>query len=153
MKTSPSTLAEFLRRLSAPGVDLSTAAVKAPLPVPGGTEHMWLISPRCEGDEFVGAVDNEPGAATGVRSGEIMRVRQSEISDWKLVENGQMIGGFTIRYFLSLMPAARRESIVASVLVHKPLRGRHQCREPESPWWTALAHGAPSSSATRRLQQ
>jgi uncharacterized protein YegJ (DUF2314 family) len=109
------TLPEFLRRLSAPGADLSSAAVKAPLPVPGGTEHVWLSAIRCEGDEFVGTVENHPSAETGVRIGAIVRVAQAEISDWKLVERGQLVGGFTIRYFMSLMQPAQRAAVQAGL--------------------------------------
>ena len=109
------TVPEFLRRLSLPGADTSTAAVKAPLKVPGGTEHVWLTGVRCEGDEFVGAVDNEPRGKTDVKSGDTVRVRQSEISDWKLIENGQLVGGFTIRYFVNRMPAKQRAALTAAL--------------------------------------
>ena len=109
------TVPEFLRRLSAPGADVSSAAVKAPLPVPGGTEHVWLAGVRCEGDEFVGTVDNDPTPKTGVKSGDTVRVRQTEISDWKLVENGQLVGGFTIRYFMSRLPAKQRAALTAAL--------------------------------------
>lgn len=109
------TVHEFLRRLAAPGTDLASAAVKAPLPVPGGTEHVWLSSIRCEGNEFVGTVDNHPTAETGVRIGAIVRVAHSEISDWKLVERGQLVGGFTIRYFMSLMHPAQQQAVYAGL--------------------------------------
>lgn len=109
------TIPEFLRRLSAPGADVTSAAVKAPLPVPGGTEHVWLSGIRCEGNEFVGMVANHPSPETGTVLGTTVRVRHSEISDWKIVERGQLVGGFTIRYFLSRMPPAQRAALNADV--------------------------------------
>jgi uncharacterized protein YegJ (DUF2314 family) len=109
------TVPEFLRRLAAPGVDMSSAAVKAVLPVPGGTEHVWLTGIRYESGHFVGTVDNEPSAESGVRPGQEIRVGESEISDWKLVEKGLLVGGFTIRYFLSLMPARQRAALDAGL--------------------------------------
>jgi uncharacterized protein YegJ (DUF2314 family) len=108
-------LPEFLRRLSAPGADLESAAVKAPLPVPGGSEHVWLSGIRCEGDQFVGTVDNHPSPETGVQVGARVRVSHSEISDWKLVERGQLVGGFTIRYFMSLMHPAQQAALHAGL--------------------------------------
>ena len=105
------TLPEFLRRLSAPGADTASAAVKAPLPVPGGTEHVWLSPIRWEGDEFVGLIANHPSPETGMQLGATVRVRHSGISDWKIVERGQLVGGFTIRYFLSRMPPAQRAAL------------------------------------------
>ena len=109
------TVPEFLRRLAAPGADLGSAAVKAALPVPGGTEHVWLTGIRHEAGEFVGTVDNEPSAESGVRPGQVVRVRESEISDWKLVEKGQLVGGFTIRYLIGLMPARQRAALDAGL--------------------------------------
>lgn len=109
------TVPEFLRRLAAPGADLASAAVKASIPVPGGTEHVWLTSIRHEGGHFVGTVDNNPSEASGVQPGQEIRVPESEISDWKLVERGQLVGGFTIRYFMSLMPARQRAALDAGL--------------------------------------
>jgi len=109
------TLPEFLRRLALPGTDHSTVAIKAPLKVPGGTEHVWITNVRSEGSEFVGTVDNSPTRAAGVVAGTPVRVRHSEISDWKVVERGRLVGGFTIRYFLSLMPERQRAALAANL--------------------------------------
>lgn len=109
------TLPAFLQRLSAPGVDRATTAVKAPLVVPNGTEHVWLSNIRVEGHEFLGTIDNNPRPETGKRAGDLVRVRQSEISDWKVIENGQLVGGFTIRYFVSRMPAKQRAALIANL--------------------------------------
>ncbi|HKG94006.1 MAG TPA: DUF2314 domain-containing protein [Gemmatimonadaceae bacterium] len=109
------TVAEFLRRLSAPGANVASAAVKTALPVPGGTEHVWLSQIRCEGNEFVGVVDNNPYPDSGVRAGDERRVRQDAISDWKIVEGGHLVGGFTIRYFRDRMPARQRAALDAAL--------------------------------------
>ena len=109
------TVPEFLRRLAAPGTDLESAAVKAPLEVPGGTEHVWITGLRYENGEFVGTVDNVPTQAAKVRAGDTVRVPQSQISDWKLVERGELVGGFTIRYLMSRMPAKQRDAIYAGL--------------------------------------
>jgi uncharacterized protein YegJ (DUF2314 family) len=109
------TLPEFLRRLALPGTDHSTVAIKAPFKVPGGTEHVWITNVRSEGNEFVGTVDNSPTRAAGVVAGAPIRVRHTEISDWKLVERGRLVGGFTIRYFMSLMPEPQRLALAANL--------------------------------------
>jgi uncharacterized protein YegJ (DUF2314 family) len=109
------TLPEFLKRLSAPGADVTSAAVKAPLPVPGGSEHVWLSGIQCDGDEFVGTVENHPSPGTGVQMGATVRISQTDISDWKLVERGQLVGGFTIRYFMSLMDPAQEAAMRAGL--------------------------------------
>lgn len=118
------TLPEFLRRLAAPDVDLPSAAVKVPLTVPGGTEHVWINGIHLEGDEFVGRIDNQPHRATDLNAGDTIRVRQSEISDWKLVEDGQLVGGYTIRYLMKRMPARQRDAMLAALpftIGHEPV--------------------------------
>jgi uncharacterized protein YegJ (DUF2314 family) len=109
------TLPEFLRRLAAPGVNPEESAVKAAFPVPGGTEHVWIGRIRYEDGEFVGTLDNEPRADIGVQAGNIVRVQQSQVSDWKLVEHGQLVGGFTIRYFRDRMSARERAALDAAL--------------------------------------
>ncbi len=109
------TIPEFLRRIALPGANLESAAIKAPLPVTGGQEHVWLRFVRHENGEFVGIVDNTPRHETNVKAGDTIRIRETEISDWKLVERAQLIGGFTIRYFMDRMPARQRNAMIASL--------------------------------------
>ncbi len=106
---------EFLRRLAAPGADRDSAAVKAVLLVPSGTEHVWLTNIRYEAGEFVGTIDNDASAESGARIGQVIRVRESEISDWKIVEKSVLVGGYTIRYFISRMPDRQRRAIEAGL--------------------------------------
>jgi uncharacterized protein YegJ (DUF2314 family) len=108
------TLPEFLRRFSAPGADLSSAAIKAPLVVGGGTEHVWVNDLRYENGDFLGTLDNAP-RGSALRSGEPMRVPAATISDWKLVEKGRLVGGFTIRYLVSRMPEKQRDAVLAGL--------------------------------------
>jgi len=110
------TLPEFLRRLHAPGADVDSAAVKAALTLPNGeTEHVWLNALRYEDGTFVGRVDNEADPATGVQAGDEWRIASEQISDWKIVERGQLVGGYSIRFFLARMPAAHRRAFEAAV--------------------------------------
>ncbi|HEX6642177.1 MAG TPA: DUF2314 domain-containing protein [Thermoanaerobaculia bacterium] len=109
------TLPEFLKRLSAPGADLASAAVKAPLAVPQGTEHVWLTDISYESGEFIGKVDNDASPESGVKAGQVIRVAASSISDWKIVERGMLVGGFTIRYFVERMPARQRRALDAGL--------------------------------------
>jgi uncharacterized protein YegJ (DUF2314 family) len=89
--------------------------VKAVFPVPGGAEHVWIARVRYENGEFVGTLDNHPRADIGVRAGDTVRVQPSQISDWKLVEHGQLVGGFTIRYFRDRMSPKDRAALDAGL--------------------------------------
>ena len=63
----------------------------------------------------VGRVDNQPRRATGLSVGDTIRVRQSDIGDWKLVEDGQLVGGYTIRCLMKRMPARQRNAMLAAL--------------------------------------
>jgi uncharacterized protein YegJ (DUF2314 family) len=105
------TVNEFIARLErAEGI--SHQAVKAELVVEGGgSEHVWVSDVRYEDGMFVGAIGNTPVRATGFRLGEIMRVQPTQISDWSYVEDGRLVGGYTIRHIRSRMSERERRSM------------------------------------------
>ena len=108
------TVPEFLRRLAAPGTDLESAAVKAPLEVPGGTEHVWVTGIRYEDGEFVGTVDNVPTQAAKVRAGDTVRVpgRRSATGS-SSNEDSSLAQLLTIRYLM--MRNTRQNSATQSM--------------------------------------
>ncbi|MDF1694770.1 MAG: DUF2314 domain-containing protein [Saprospiraceae bacterium] len=61
-------------------------------------EHLWLKEPSfdAEGNLF-GVVGNEPIDVTTVKFGQKIGIDRELISDWMIVENGRLIGGYTIR--------------------------------------------------------
>lgn len=61
-------------------------------------EYIWLTNPEFdqEGNLF-GTVGNEPVNVKTVKLGQQIGVEKSLISDWMVVENGRLIGGYTIR--------------------------------------------------------
>ena len=104
------TLPDFLARLRAGTADALTTSIKAGLPTKDGSkEHVWITNVRYEGGAFFGTLDNEPSADIGFVIGATVRVHESDISDWKLIENGKLVGGYTIRYIRSRMTKRQRE--------------------------------------------
>lgn len=74
-----------------------------------GTEHMWLHDLSLDDDGlFYGVIDSEPVTVRNVQLGTRIGVPYEAISDWLLVEEGRLIGGYTIRvYRESLEPKER----------------------------------------------
>ena len=99
---------EFLHRLAAPPSSQSSAAVKVALEEQGVTEHAWLAEARIEGDHFVGRLDNDLVQIRRWRAGDMVRVPQTALSDWLAIDNGRLVGGFSIRLLRDRMPPAER---------------------------------------------
>jgi len=61
-------------------------------------EHIWLTDPHFddEGNLF-GTVGNEPVNIRSVKFNQKIGIRRDLISDWMIIENGRLIGGYTIR--------------------------------------------------------
>ncbi len=73
-------------------------------------EHIWLSNVKFEGNRFHGIVDNKPNNLPGLKIGAKASVNPDEISDWSYVDNGQLVGGYTIRVLYSeLTPQERAD--------------------------------------------
>ena len=61
-------------------------------------EHIWLTDPHFddEGNLF-GTVGNEPVNVHSVKFNQKIGIKRDLISDWMIIENGRLIGGYTIR--------------------------------------------------------
>ncbi len=61
-------------------------------------EHLWLTEPSFdeEGNLF-GVVGNQPLDVKSVTLGQKIGIDRNLISDWMIIENGRLIGGYTIR--------------------------------------------------------
>jgi uncharacterized protein YegJ (DUF2314 family) len=51
------------------------------------------------GGRFKGKVDNAPMKIHGLKIGQVVSANPDEISDWAYVDNGKLVGGYTIRFF------------------------------------------------------
>ncbi len=99
---------EFLHRLAAPPLSQTSAAVKVALEEQGITEYAWLAEPRIEGDHFVGRLDNDLVQIRRWRAGDTVRAPQAALSDWLAIDDGRLVGGFSIRLLRDRMPAEAR---------------------------------------------
>ncbi len=74
------------------------------------TEHMWLTAISYDGTNFHGTVNNSPDKVNSVKMGQKATVAPSDISDWMYVDNGKLVGGFTLRVLRdALTPKERAE--------------------------------------------
>jgi uncharacterized protein YegJ (DUF2314 family) len=107
------TVDQFIAALANPPSDAEGFAVKAGITDGETVEHMWLTDPVYRDGAFTGTINNEPQRVTNVTFGQSYSVAREEISDWNYMRNGKLVGGYTVRVFVSRMPDDQREAMEA----------------------------------------
>jgi uncharacterized protein YegJ (DUF2314 family) len=102
------TAADFAKAMAAPQPNQKGFAVKMPVSDGKATEYVWISGLSFDSQSFRGRLDNRPGGVTGVKIGDKLAVKASELSDWMYVEDNRLVGGYTLRVLReSLSPEAR----------------------------------------------
>jgi uncharacterized protein YegJ (DUF2314 family) len=92
-----STVEQFIHALQNPKPSQPHFSVKIPISEGDDVRHIWLDSVQFQDGKFTGIVGNEPGTMTAISVGDRVSAAPEEISDWMYVEDGKLIGGFTLR--------------------------------------------------------
>jgi uncharacterized protein YegJ (DUF2314 family) len=91
------TVGTFITALQHPTGRQHDFEVKKPFIQGDKKEHIWLANVTYSGNRFHGYVDNTPREIKGLKFGQRVSVNPDEISDWAFIENGNLVGGYTIR--------------------------------------------------------
>ncbi len=86
-----------LKQLNQPQAAPSFFSVRARLGTDISYEDLWLSELNFDGTIFRGRLDNEPATLRGYKPGDVVEVLAKEVRDWVIVENGQVLGGYTLR--------------------------------------------------------
>jgi len=105
----------FAQALKAPKPGQSQFSVKMAFTDGKHTEHMWLTSVTFDGQKFHGTLNNDPEMVSNVKIGAKVSLESSKISDWMFVENGKLVGGYTLRVLRDSMSASERADFDKSV--------------------------------------
>ena len=104
------TVGSFIAALKNPQPGQRDFEVKKPFIQGNVVEHIWLSDVRFVGNRFQGRVDDQPERIQGLKIGQLVSVNPNEISDWVYIDNGTLIGGYTIRaHYDELAPEQKRE--------------------------------------------
>jgi uncharacterized protein YegJ (DUF2314 family) len=110
------TVQTFLGALQSPLPGMSSFSVKKKFAVgKDGGEHIWLsdVSWDPERKLIRGTVNNEPVDTKEVKLGDAATVAPAELSDWMFVQDGKLVGGYTIRAHYNLSTSAGRKRFQA----------------------------------------
>ncbi|MFM2376785.1 MAG: hypothetical protein RLZZ165_1882 [Bacteroidota bacterium] len=109
MEKARLTLWYFRECILDPGKEQYGFSLKVRIDDENGVEHLWLSDLSIDDDGlFYGVLDNDPVIVKSVRKGTKIGIPIDAISDWLLVEDGRLIGGYTIRVYRESLPTAER---------------------------------------------
>lgn len=117
MEKARLTLGYFRESLAAP-LPLQTGfALKVRIEEEAGrSEHVWLTKVAADDDgTFVGEINNEPVYLKNLALNTRIVVEESQVSDWMILENNRLIGGYTIRASREALDLAEKEAFDAQM--------------------------------------
>ena len=67
-------------------------------------EHLWLTDVSYSDGKFTGILNEDPQSVRNVIFGQEVTVEETEILDWMYLDDGKLVGNYTLRVFLKRMP-------------------------------------------------
>lgn len=97
------TLHEFIQHIATPNITRTFAALKVRFKLPDGSaQDIWCDNVTHRDDQFTGNMGDDIPALR-LAFDDRITIPAADILDWMIVENGKLIGGFTIRVAYSRM--------------------------------------------------
>ncbi len=97
-------LAEFVERLKNPKPTDESFSVKKMISDGEEVEHLWLTDVSYSDGKFTGIINEDPQSVSNVIFGQEVTVEEAEILDWMYLDDGALVGNFTLRSLLKRMP-------------------------------------------------
>lgn len=102
-------MGKFTAALTNPKAGQTGFAVKKRCTKGDKCEHLWLTAVHFDGRDLRGKVDNAPVELNSPHLGDEVTVQPEEITDWMYVENGRLVGGYTLRVYYTRLSAADKK--------------------------------------------
>lgn len=110
------TLWHFEESLKTPQYGQQHVSIKVKIEDGDQVEHIWLDDPDFDNDgNLFGIVGNTPVNVNNVKLGQHIGIEKSLVSDWMIVEQGRLIGGYTIRAIRDRIPEAEKKAFDDSI--------------------------------------
>lgn len=109
------TISDFLSALQSPKGNQSGFAVKYPFGGNSATEHMWVSEVSYDGSVLRGVLNNHPKDLQRLKAGQPVEVSPAHISDWMYVEDGRLVGGYTLRVMVRSYSAEEKRALEESL--------------------------------------
>ena len=110
-----STLGDFIAKIATPHADRTFVALKVRFHPPGESpQDIWVDSVTYSNGVFRGAIGDDIPALK-LEAGEEITIDEDDIVDWMIVEEGKLIGGYTIRLAVQRMSPEERERFLETL--------------------------------------
>ena len=108
-------LDEFVTRIAAPHANRTFVAVKVRFAPPGESpQDIWVDEVTYINGVFRGTMGDDIPSLR-LEAGEKVTIKEEDIVDWMLVEDGKLVGGYTIRLALQRMSPEEREQFLETL--------------------------------------
>lgn len=98
MQKARLTLHYFESCLKSPKPGQQYFSIKVKIEDSGKVEHIWLTNPSFDNEgNLFGVIGNAPIDVKSVSMNQKIGIDRKFVSDWMIIENGRLIGGYTIR--------------------------------------------------------
>lgn len=109
MAKAQETLPQFISALRLPSPSQTDFMIKVGFTDDGGGPEYMSVKPvTYDGTRFHGKLDNEPVLVGSVKLGDDISVEPSRVVDWMYIEDGRMVGGYTLRVLRDRMTPEQR---------------------------------------------
>jgi uncharacterized protein YegJ (DUF2314 family) len=81
----------------------------------GHYEHIWIDNVAYVGGKFRGRIANDPLYVERLKLGDAVAIDRSDVTDWMFVDNGKLVGGYTLRVMRGRLSPKEREEFDASL--------------------------------------
>lgn len=105
----------FLGALSQSNPARNHLSIKVGFSDKHGNEYIWLSDVRYRDGIFSGSVANEPRTVRSTYFGAVVSVPAEKIADWMFIENGRLVGGYTMRVMRSRLSDQERAEFDANI--------------------------------------
>ena len=115
MEQARASVTNFITSLKNPGQNQTYFSVKAKFIDGRHTEHIWLYDVSYDGNQFFGKIGNNPLNVKNVSLGDEFALVPSKISDWMIVEDKKLVGGYTLRVLRNRLSEEERKKFDESL--------------------------------------
>lgn len=111
MEEARASFPDFLRMLNSDCKECDRFNVKMRFEEGETIEHIWLDNLEIKDGSLVGLIANEPENITNIRYGDTVSVRKEMLSDWMYVQNGRLVGGYTVKVMYDQMNETEKKTM------------------------------------------
>jgi uncharacterized protein YegJ (DUF2314 family) len=108
MEQARASLPKFEERLANPPASQSYIALKGRFEEDGTVEHMWIGDVAVSGEGYRGKLGNNPVYLKKIQMDQSVLVKRTDVSDWLAIDDGRLVGGYTLRVQRDRLPADKR---------------------------------------------